>query len=281
MYLDLYEKKKHGTIEYPFQVYHIQNPRRTFMVPVHWHHEFEIIYIKKGNINISISGEDYIGTDNSIFFVNSGELHFISTSTRDIDYYNFIFPLDFISFKSNDVIESNFFGPLKNGTLHLIHTTLDTEALDICNLISETESTSYIDQFKIRILLLSLFQFAVNNNLLSSKASTFDTIEREMLTFIQQNYIYGISLKELSTHFHMSEKYISRYFKEHFKIPLTQYVNHLKLNKAKSLLKSTSLSITDIALQCGFQNVSYFIRTYKSTYGISPLQYRLSHNKKD
>ena len=56
-----------------------------------------------------------------------------------------------------------------------------------------------------------------------------NTIEKEMISYIQQNFMEKISLKEFGEQFHLSETYISRYFKEHFHITLSQYITHLRL----------------------------------------------------
>lgn len=49
---------------------------------------------------------------------------------------------------------------------------------------------------------------------------------------------------------------------------------HLRLEHAKQLLQDTDTPVTEIAMQSGYQNVSYFIRSFKKTYGVSPLKYR-------
>ena len=95
-----------------------------------------------------------------------------------------------------------------------------------------------------------------------------------MISYIQQNFTTKISLNKFGAQFHLSEKYISRYFKEHFHITLSQYVNHLRLEYARQLLQDTTLPVTEIAMQSGYQNVSYFIRSFKKTYGVPPLRYR-------
>ena len=61
MYFELKENKPHGTKDNPFSIYHIENAGRSFQIPVHWHDEFEIIYVKSGLLTVSISGESYIG----------------------------------------------------------------------------------------------------------------------------------------------------------------------------------------------------------------------------
>ena len=112
--------------------------------------------------------------------------------------------------------------------------------------------------------------------IIENDTSGRNTVEKEMVSYIQQNFTGKISLREFGEQFHLSEKYISRYFKEHFHITLSQYITYLRLENAKQLLQDTDLSVTETAMQSGYQNVSYFIRSFKKTYGISPLKYRNS-----
>ncbi|MFR2336319.1 MAG: helix-turn-helix domain-containing protein, partial [Waltera sp.] len=59
-----------------------------------------------------------------------------------------------------------------------------------------------------------------------------------------------------------------------FHLTLTQYLMHLRLTHACHLLESTSLPVTEVALQSGFSNVSHFIRSFHASFRMSPLQYR-------
>ena len=97
---------------------------------------------------------------------------------------------------------------------------------------------------------------------------------KEMISYIQQSFAGEISLREFGERFHLSEKYVSRYFKEHFHITLSKYVTYLRLEHAKQLLQNTDIPVTEVAMLSGYQNVSYFIRSFKKTYGVSPLKYR-------
>ena len=58
MYFELKENRPHGTKEDPFSIYHIKDVGRAFQIPVHWHDELEIIYVKSGSLLVSISGEN-------------------------------------------------------------------------------------------------------------------------------------------------------------------------------------------------------------------------------
>ena len=166
--------------------------------------------------------------------------------------------------------------PLSSGHL-MIKPRIGDAAKELCGqLIEINESESKITaQIKTKIILLQFILEMWNKGyIIENDISGRNTVEKEMLSYIQQNFSGKISLKEFGERFHLSEKYISRYFKEHFHITLSQYVAYLRLEHAKQLLQDTDIPVTEIAMQSGYQNVSYFIRSFKETYGVSPLKYR-------
>ena len=84
----------------------------------------------------------------------------------------------------------------------------------------------------------------------------------------------SVTLNALCDRFHRSRSYISRLFNERAGTSLSSYCNHLKLLDAEALLKSTRLSVTEIAYAVGFGDTSYFIKLFKEKQGVSPLSYR-------
>ena len=281
MYFELKENKPHGTKDDPFSTYHIENAGRSFQIPVHWHDEFEIIYVRSGFLAVSISGESYIGKTGDAFVVSPGNLHLMGSQTGTVDYYTFLFPLKYISFRTDDMLDEKLLEPLNSGHLMICPRVKDT-AKELCEQLIEIyeakkdESESKITtQVRTKIILLQfILEMWERGFVIENDKSGRNTIEKEMISYIQQNFMEKISLKEFSEQFHLSEKYISRYFKEHFHITLSQYITHLRLEHAKQLLQDTDIPVTEIAMQSGYQNVSYFIRSFKKTYGVSPLKYR-------
>ena len=281
MYFELKENKPHGTKDDPFSTYHIENAGRSFQIPVHWHDEFEIIYVRSGFLAVSISGESYIGKTGDAFVVSPGNLHLMGSQTGTVDYYTFLFPLKYISFRTDDMLDEKLLEPLNSGHLMICPRVKDT-AKELCEQLIEIyeakkdESESKITtQVRTKIILLQfILEMWEKGFVIENDKSGRNTVEKEMISYIQQNFMEKISLKEFSEQFHLSEKYISRYFKEHFHITLSQYITHLRLEHAKQLLQDTDIPVTEIAMQSGYQNVSYFIRSFKKTYGVSPLKYR-------
>ena len=136
MYFELKENRPHGTPENPFSQYHISDVKRAFQIPVHWHDELEIIYVKQGKLHVTISGENYIGSPKDAFVVSPGSLHLMGSPTGDADYYTFLFPLEYISFQADDLMEKSILSPLKRGRL-MISPQINDTAADICERLIE------------------------------------------------------------------------------------------------------------------------------------------------
>ena len=116
MYAELKENHPHGTREYPFCEYHMRYFPHAFQIPVHWHDEMEIIYVRKGPLTVEIDGQKFTGEDGSVFIASPGVLHMMSAPDTPVDYFTFIFPLEFISFQTKDALEDEVFFPLRNHT---------------------------------------------------------------------------------------------------------------------------------------------------------------------
>ena len=281
MYFELKENKPHGTKDDPFSTYHIENAGRSFQIPVHWHDEFEIIYVRSGFLTVSISGESYIGKTGEAFVVSPGNLHLMGSQSGTVDYYTFLFPLKYISFRTDDMLDEKLLEPLNSGHLMICPRVKDT-AKELCEQLIEIymakkdESESKIaTQVRTKIILLQfILEMWKKGFVIENDTSGRNTVEKEMVSYIQHNFTGKISLREFGEQFHLSEKYISRYFKEHFHITLSQYVTYLRLEHAKQLLQDTDIPVTDVAMQSGYQNVSYFIRSFQKAYAVSPLKYR-------
>ena len=281
MYFELKENKPHGTKDDPFSIYYIANAKRSFQIPIHWHDEFEIIYVKSGFLTVSISGENYIGKPGDAFVVSPGNLHFMGSQTGNVDYFTFLFPLKYISFRTDDILDDKLLEPLNSGHLIISPEIEDTvkeqceQLVEIYGAKKEESQSKITAQIKTKIILLQfILELWKKGFIVENDTSGKNTVEKEMVSYIQQNFTGKILLKEFGEQFHLSEKYISRYFKEHFHITISQYVTYLRLEHAKQLLQDTDIPVTEVAMQSGYQNVSYFIRSFKKTYGMSPLKYR-------
>ncbi|TBL75788.1 response regulator transcription factor [Paenibacillus thalictri] len=102
----------------------------------------------------------------------------------------------------------------------------------------------------------------------------------EVKDYLDKHYHEDVSLPALSEQFHFSTQYISKKFKETYGITVVAYLTDLRMDKAKALLKSTALSIADIAGQLGYDDENYFSKVFKKQVGMSPFPYRKLHEIK-
>ena len=212
MYFELKENKPHGTKDDPFSIYHIKNEGRSFQIPVHWHDELEIIYVKSGFLTVSISGENYIGTPGDAFVVSPGNLHFMGSQAGEVDYFTFLFPLEYISFCTDDMLDDKLLTPLKNGHL-MIRPRIKDAAKELCEQLAEIymakndeKKLEIAVQIKTKIILLQfILHMWENGFIIENDKSGRNTVEKEMISYIQQSFTGEISLKEFGEQFHLSE----------------------------------------------------------------------------
>ena len=104
--------------------------------------------------------------------------------------------------------------------------------------------------------------------------------EYNMILQFLNEYHTNITLSDICSQFKRSPSYISHMFKKESSMNIREYCNSRKLEDAEKLLISTDMSITEIALDTGFGDSSYFIALFRKKYGISPLKYRKEKGQK-
>ncbi|MDV4149498.1 response regulator [Clostridium sp. AL.422] len=100
------------------------------------------------------------------------------------------------------------------------------------------------------------------------------TIEKS-LKYIEDNYKKHISLIDVAKHIYLSHEYFSRLFKEEVGENFSTYLTVYRMNKAKKLIRSTDMKISQIAMEVGYTNPGYFSKNYKKYMGVSPEEDRI------
>jgi AraC-like DNA-binding protein len=100
-----------------------------------------------------------------------------------------------------------------------------------------------------------------------------------IIDFVISQFHREISLSEAAGIAHMAENSFSRYFSQRTRKSFTGFVNEVRLNHASRLLAETSQSITEISINCGFNNLSNFNRQFRKLYNKNPMTVRKLHNQ--
>ncbi|NHN29471.1 helix-turn-helix domain-containing protein [Paenibacillus agricola] len=99
--------------------------------------------------------------------------------------------------------------------------------------------------------------------------------------YIQEHYTQDLGLEQIADEMGVSVKYVSRIFKDKTDVYLTDYINQVRIDKAKELLTQTDMRVNDIAASIGIHSRTTFLRVFKKVEGVSPNEYRTLYKKTD
>lgn len=106
--------------------------------------------------------------------------------------------------------------------------------------------------------------------------SSKDSVHDEILSYVREHYKEDLSLSGLSCVFGLSPNYISTLFKQKAGCNFVSYLTSLRMKEGKRLLLETKMTIREIGISIGYNNTSFFIRSFKKAEGITPSEYRKS-----
>ncbi|WP_406787580.1 AraC family transcriptional regulator [Clostridium neuense] len=294
MNYSLKEEKSHGTSLYPFQIYYMNDNTTKVFVLHHWHNYVEIIYVQAGRLFININNEQYAGTSGDIFIVNEEELHGMYTEDTCTLYYAFLFPLKFLNFEMNDLVQNSYLGALCNknsifeNKIPITSESYEKILHELKTLIHLNEAKENEYQFATKISLLNIVYLLAKGKLIKERNSSLSIVKdnklnllKNITSYIHENYNRRIYLETISEKFNMSPKYFCKFFKDNFGKTFIEYVNGLRIDKSMDMLINTDLPIMDIAFANGFENFSYYIRAFKKLVGYTPLSYRKKSTQAD
>ena len=282
------ERKEHGTLSFPFQVYPALDGSEagdSDFIPYHWHPELEVIEVDSGRVSLTISDHVYEGTRGDIFFAASEELHEIRAAGRENQFRSFVFAADFLQFARADETEFALLEPLAQGKLRCSTCIRAGEPGQaevrtlLAQIVRAWQQQAPGCQLAVKAALLGIVAVCAQYGRLEGRSmrpgADYKARQlREIVGYLGEHFTARLSLTEVAAHFGLSPQYFSTFFKENFGRTFTQHVNSLRIEQAARLLRETDLPVMDVGFTVGFDNFSYFIKRFRSVYGVSPSHYR-------
>lgn len=111
------------------------------------------------------------------------------------------------------------------------------------------------------------------------QASAYSPKINKVVQYIELNLMNDLNLEQLAIYVNLAPAYLSRIFNNELGISLVEYITDMRMSKASELLTRTSLNITTISQQVGFNQISYFSKKFKQHYDMTPIQYRTKYQK--
>lgn len=286
---ELKENVVHGTVSFPLGNYEWNDDKKC-VVKLHWHNEIEIIYLKKGIFTLNINMKEYEIESPAFVFINSGEIHSIEgvECSRESAI---VFDLKMLSFEDFDGIQYKIISPLIKKKMQFPQFILGNDELwdlvkELYDKISVESGNNKLSSYmKVKAYLYELIaalyernRFLCEDNIDENYNYKIENAKR-VLTFIQKNYERKISLDDAAAIVGMNTQYFCRYFKRLIGKTLTEYINEVRIEKAVEYLIESDYKIIDIAVECGYENIGYFIKRFKEIKGMSPSEYRKKNKK--
>ena len=274
---------------------------RFIMRSRHVHETIELHFILEGQRLMFVDRETYRLSPHSAIVVNHNLIHKTSTAPGfPPDHHNFILQLDRSRFDQILRVAGlrgfDDFGDRFNG----VATFNDSEWQLILSVISEFKAMCEEDKMGAAVSmedahaflylqaleLASIFAKArrrlLHAELEANQKVVPETVVKtgvhqkvhEVALYLQTHIHESVSLEELAQRFFMSRSYLTRSFRNVTGFSVVEYMTYIRIQKAQQLLRESDRSITEIADLCGFGNITYFEKVFKTTTGHTPVQYR-------
>lgn len=285
-YENYQEKILHGNPLFPYITYLCSIPLDFPYVPLHWHDEMEIIYIKKGVGRITVDFTQYAVSAGTIVLIIPGQLHSIEQfENESMEYENIIFHPNILISKKADTCNTDYFLPLLSGNVSVpVLYTPETPfyhdiaaCIDANDEICKTNPDGYQLFIKSQLFML-FFTLFHKCSLKEAPKKNYKSLEKMklILKYIENNYMNKITIEDIANETGLSQSHFMKYFKKTMGASFIDYLNEYRLTMASRLLLSSDSSILAIASEVGFDNLSYFNRIFKKRFGQTPRDYRKS-----
>ena len=239
----------------------------------HFHAGYEICFFEKGSRSYAIGQNYYEIIPNTIILIEPYVQHSTKgsvNSSRCVVY----FTQDFLKqFFSASIIEEI----LKSFKKEVVF--FDQNDTNVYKLFTKMRSAYAQNDIHFTAILLAEILFSVcrTNSVpkrTSEKLSTPSYIIPLAIGYIAQNINDITNVQTVAEHLNISVSYLSALFKDQIGTPIKQYLIKVRINHAVKQLITTNKSITEIAMECGFNSNTHFSNTFKKHIGTNPADYR-------
>lgn len=241
---------------------------------IHKHQYIEIELVLNGNCKNIINGVEYNFKRGDVCLMLPSDTHAVF-GEEPVDYVN-------ISFGENMLKGSTFNAiALKDSNIvtSLTEEEITTAENIVKAMISEFNS-KYPSQMLLKMLLECFMMSAFGKNEKITGETRNAVALKRVLGFLNMHFAENPSLKTAAEVAHYNVSHFSNYFHNQMQITYSDYLNNLKINRAKDLLVSTDLKIYEIGVKSGFPTQVNFQRVFKKKTGMTPLKFREKSKEK-
>ena len=289
-YDDLYVQEDFGTLDYPVGVYYL-DLSKSYMNRIrwHWHEEMEVLIINNGFAEVSTDDASYSLEPGQGIVINQNVMHSIrSLNEKNCTFYSLVFHPAFLFGHKSSYLQTRFLLPIQNFHLFKILVLNEDNPWHerMMDAVNDTIAANVAKQFGYEIAtkgFLCRFWSELVSRLPQLEAAPPPHVSldeqrvKQAMLFIRKHHAESISLDEIAESVHISKSECCRCFSRTLQMTPFEYLMKYRIFEAtKKMIEhlSSPMSIADIAVSVGFNNISYFNKLFKKFMGCTPTYYR-------
>ena len=245
----------------------------------HVHDKYELYFLIYGKRGLLIKNNFYKLEKGDLILISPGILHkTLDDSPSEYKRIVINFPKKIIeNIMQDSEAYKNF---AKKDAIIIRDSATSDFARDATSLLesvvwNDDKKPGQFESLLMTILYKFIYFLVSGENILPSTKDNEKKHEliSDILEYINRNYTANITLAELSMHFYMSEFHLCRCFKKSMGRTIVEYINYLRIEKAKQMLSESKKPIKEIAKICGFNTTAHFNHLFKEYEKVSPTQF--------
>ncbi|NIK71991.1 AraC family L-rhamnose operon regulatory protein RhaS [Paenibacillus sp. BK720] len=280
VYLNWFTKDK----EFPFFIQYGGHNEDTGL---HKHDDFtELVIVLNGNATHIVNSETYFIKKGNVFVINGPTFHAYQ-NPHEFKICNIMFRPEILRSAGPDLSNSNGFQALfvlepfyrnihsfQSG-LSLSIPSLEHVSSIIAEMINEynDKQQGYQTMLNSRFMELAVYLSRQYDNQENGTDSNLMHLANAV-SYIEDRYLEPLTLEEIAARSNISVRHLNRIFQSYYQTTPISYLQRLRLERARMLLRQSGLPITKISYECGFNDSNYFTRKFSKTYGLSPKAFR-------
>ena len=291
-YDNMRELLPHGTAMFPLMVHEFTtNPQLFERLNCHWHEEIEFLVVTEGEADFHINDRSYHVKTGDLVIVHPNFLHSATAvDNLPFQFFAIVFHTSLLDSYFNDSIQQNYLSPVYRNEIKLKEyiSPSDGWTLQVRDLLYQIR-TLYAEHdacFELRIksclfeLWYLLFTHCSDGTAAVHKDNDYHIHRlKSVMTYLEENYASKITISELASIMGLCERQFCRFFKSMTRMSAIDYLNHYRITQSINLLTNTDKSVSEIAGLCGFNNISYYNKTFLKYMHMTPTNYRKTQKK--
>lgn len=276
----LQETKQHGAVRFPFNLYPCTIPGDFPQVALHWHESMELVFVKRGAGLIQVGAVTYPAYQGDIFIFAPGTLHALrQTESQTMEYENIIFELELLG-GAEDLCAEKYLLPIQSGRLSLpacltANDSCYSQAACLRDIEDANRSKLPGYELLIKGALLHFLALLLAQGKQQLPTETADTRRlKTVLQWLSAQYTEDLHVADAAAVCSFSASHFMRWFRQMTGQSFIAFLKEYRLNAAAEALHTTEETVLTIASRCGFENLSYFNRSFKAHFGMTPREYR-------